>query len=357
MRPQAPGGGSAALARATGRGLLRSLGKRLGRLPAILLFVLAVAVVIPVLAQPQPNSVNPTASSVQEQQLLRQLQQVDGRVSIPDQAAATLIQPAGRDWRAFQSGTLLWIGGIAILGMLALLIVFYAVRGKIRVEGGFSGRTIQRFNALERFAHWLTASTFVVLALSGLNVTFGRFVLLPLIGPDAFTAVSIGAKWAHNFLAFPFMVGVVLMFVLWVAHNIPNGTDVAWFKAGGGIVGHGHPPARRFNGGQKIIFWTVILGGVALSVSGLLLMFPLQYTDIAGMQLANVVHGLVGVVIIGVILAHIYIGSIGMEGAFDAMGSGQVDLNWAREHHSLWVQDEVAKGRVAPPPRGAQAAE
>lgn len=327
----------------------------------ILLLALAVAVALPVVAQNvarnPDGSVNPTLSSVQERQLMQQLRQVDGRITIPNQSAATLIQPAGRDWRAFQSGTLLWIGGIAILGMLALLAGFYAVRGRIRVEGGFSGRTILRFNALERFAHWLTASTFIVLALSGLNVTFGRFLLLPLIGPEAFTAVSQAAKWAHNFLAFPFMIGVVLMFVLWVAHNIPNGTDVVWFKAGGGIVGHGHPPAKRFNGGQKIIFWTVILGGVALSISGLLLMFPLQYTDIAGMQLANVVHALVGVVIIGVILAHIYIGSVGMEGAFDAMGSGQVDVNWAREHHSLWVQDEVAKGRLAPPPRGARAAE
>jgi len=244
-----------------------------------------------------------------------------------------------------------------VLGFGALLLVFYLVRGKIRISAGRSGRTIQRFNGFERFVHWLTASTFIVLGLSGLNITFGKQLVLPLIGPEAFTSLSYAMKYAHNFLAFPFMLGVLLMLVIWIADNIPSGTDVKWFAAGGGLVGREHPPARRFNGGQKLIFWTVVLGGIALSISGLLLLFPFAYTDMAGMQLANIVHGLVGLVMIGVILAHIYIGSVGMEGAFDAMGSGQVDLNWAKEHHSLWVEEQLAKGRGAAPPRGAQAAE
>jgi formate dehydrogenase subunit gamma len=322
---------------------------------ALLALVLAFAG--PALAQPQPDSVNPRALSVQEQQLMQQLRVLDGRVSIPDQNAAVLIQPAGKEWRDFHQSTMLWVGGISVLGALAALGLFYMVRGRIRIDAGASGRTITRFNRLERFAHWLTASTFIVLGISGLNITAGKFVLLPLIGPEAFTAFSQWGKYAHNFLAFPFMLGVVLMLVIWVKDNIPTSADLAWFKAGGGLIGHGHPPSKRFNGGQKVIFWTVVLGGIALSVSGLLLLFPLQYTDMAGTQLSNIIHGVVGLVMIGVIMAHIYIGSIGMEGAFDAMGSGQVDLNWAKEHHNLWVEEEMAKGRVAMPPRNAQAAE
>ena len=68
-------------------------------------------------AQPD-GSVNPTASAVKEDQLLRQLRQVQGRVSIPDKKEGVLIQPAGRDWRHFHEVTLRWIGAIAILGML-----------------------------------------------------------------------------------------------------------------------------------------------------------------------------------------------------------------------------------------------
>lgn len=322
----------------------------------ILLAALLLGIAAPAGAQ-QPASVNPRAMSVQEQQLLQQLREVDGRVSIPNQNAGVLIQPAGRDWRAFHQDTMTLIGAVAVLGIVAVLVLFYLVRGRIRIAAGPSGRTIQRFNGFERFVHWLTASTFVVLAISGLNITFGKTLLLPLLGHEAFTSLSYVLKYAHNFLAFPFMLGVALMLVIWIADNIPNGTDAKWFAAGGGLVGHGHPPAKRFNAGQKLIFWTVVLGGIALSVTGFLLLFPLQFTNIAGMQLANIIHGVVGLLMIAVILAHIYIGSVGMEGAFDAMGSGQVDLNWAREHHSLWVEEQAAKGRVAVPPRGAQAAE
>ena len=143
---------------------------------------------------------------------------------------------------------------------------------------------IVRFNAFERFVHWMTATCFIVLALSGLNITFGKPLLLPLIGPEAFTAWSQWAKYAHNYLSFPFTLGVVLIFLMWIAGNIPNRVDVEWLKQGGGIVGDEHPPAYRFNAGQKMIYWIVVLGGAAVAVTGYLLMFPFYGTDIAGMQ-------------------------------------------------------------------------
>lgn len=322
---------------------------------AALALVVLLAGVTPAAAQQSIQGVNPTAQAVKEQDLLRQLDAVSGRVSIPDAKSGLLIQPQGREWRTFHNQTMFWVGVVSVLGMLALLAVFYMVRGKIMIEGGMSGRTILRFNVFERFVHWLTAGCFIILALSGINVTFGKSVLLPLIGHEAFTAVSIWAKYAHNFLAFPFMAGIVFMFAVWVRDNIPEGGDLAWLKAGGGLLGHDHPPAKKFNGGQKLIFWSVILGGVALSISGVLLLFPFFATTIWDMQIAQIVHGLVGVVLIAIMLAHAYIGSIGMQGAFDAMGSGEVDLNWAKEHHSLWVQEEEAKKRDMP--KGMVAAE
>jgi len=295
-------------------------------------------------------SFNPTAQSVQEDKLLNALKEGDkisGRISIPDTNASNLIQPAGRDWRDFHRGKLPVIGGIAILGMLALLAIFLMVRGRIRIDGGFSGTKILRFASFERFTHWLTASCFIILALSGLNISFGRRLILPLFGADAFSAMSTWAKYAHDFLAFPFMLGLIIMFLIWIKDNIPGSIDWQWIKQGGGILANGkHPPAKRFNAGQKGIFWMVIIGGALMSVSGWFLLFPYIPADVTTMQILTVVHAVIAMLFIAGMLAHIYIGTVGMEGAFDAMGTGEVDLNWAREHHSLWVEEEQAKGRA-----------
>ena len=297
----------------------------------------------PVAAQ-QPTSVDPNARAVSEQQLLQQFKTIQGRGSIPDTKSYTIEQPAGRDWRHFHEVTLRWIGGVAILGILALLVLFYLWRGMVRIESGRSGHTIVRFNAAERFVHWMTATCFVILALSGLNITFGRPLLLPLMSPEGFTAWSEWAKYAHNYLSFPFTLGVILIFFMWVAGNIPNQVDIEWFRRRGGMVGHDRPPAYRFNGGQKLIYWIVVLGGSAIAVSGYLLMFPFYGTDIQTMQNAEIAHGIIAMLFIAAMLGHIYIGTIGMEGSFEAMGTGTVDVNWAREHHNLWLE-EISAGR------------
>jgi len=293
------------------------------------------------------NPVAPTATA-DELELQKALTggRIAGRITIPDAQAGILVQPSGMSWREFHNVTLTWIGGVSVLGMLGIIVVFYLSKGRITIEAGRSGRTIRRFGLLERVAHWMTASSFIVLALSGLNLTFGRWLLLPLLGPENFTWISYWGKYAHNFLSFPFTLGVVMLFLIWVKDNIPNGRDIAWFKAGGGLVGHGHPPAGRFNGGQKMVFWITVIGGTAVAISGYILIFPFWGTDIGNMQLAHIIHGVVSVLMIAAMIGHIYIGSVGMEGAFDAMGTGDVDLNWAKEHHSLWVEQEMAKART-----------
>jgi formate dehydrogenase subunit gamma len=298
----------------------------------------------PVAAQ-QPTSVDPTASAVSEQQLLQQFKTIQGRGSIPDTKSYTIEQPAGRDWRHFHEVTLRWIGAVAIIGVLGLLVIFYLLRGTVRIESGRSGRTIVRFNAAERFVHWMTATCFAILALSGLNITFGKLLLLPLMSPEAFTAWSEWAKYAHNYLSFPFTLGVILIFFMWVAGNIPNRVDVEWFKRGGGMVGHNRPPAYRFNGGQKLIYWIVVLGGSAIAVSGYLLIFPFYGTDIQTMQTAEMAHSVIAMLFIAAMLGHIYIGTIGMEGAFEAMAQGTVDINWVKEHHNLWLEEVGAGGQ------------
>lgn len=305
---------------------------------------------------------------------------VTGSVSIQDKKAGTLIQSEGETWRSLRNGPVSLYSSWAILGTIVLLGLFYALRGRIRIEHGRSEETITRFAAVERFGHWLLGVSFIVLALTGLNVLFGRYALKPVIGDAAFGFITQVGKYLHNYLAFAFMAGLAMIFVMWVKHNLPHKTDIKWALQGGGILSKKlHPPAKKFNAGQKVIFWLVILGGVSLSVSGWQLLFPftthffadtfavlnnvfgtslpVELSVIQEQQLASLWHTVMSIFMICVILAHIYIGSVGMEGAFDAMGSGEVDLNWAKEHHSLWVDEVQAKEAAAPSSGAAQPAE
>jgi formate dehydrogenase subunit gamma len=299
-----------------------------------------------------------------------------GDVVNQDGNAAVLVQSAGENWRLLRDGPLFDYLGLAMIGTLVALSVFFALRGRIRVREGMSGIRIKRFSLIERSGHWLMAMSFIVLAISGLNVSFGRSLVLPLLGKDLFGPVSGFLKLAHNYVAFAFLLGLAMAFVMWVIHNIPNRHDIVWLAKGGGIIGNAHPPAKKFNAGQKIIFWLVMIGGLSLGVSGWALLFPFEhaffsdtvallgkigidlpslvgmaeppYSAIQEQQYNSIWHALVAVFMICLIFAHIYIGSVGMEGAFDAMGEGEVDLNWAREHHSLWVDElEMKDGKPA----------
>ena len=297
----------------------------------------------------EQQSFKPTAEAVHEDALLKALKEGDrisGRISIPDPMASNLIQPAGKDWRDFRRSMLPVIGSVAIIGMLLLLAIFLAVRGRVRVEHGFSGTKILRFASFERFTHWLTASCFMILALSGINISFGR-VLIPIFGPETFSKLTALGKLAHNYLAFPFMLGIAIMFLIWIKDNIPGKLDLEWIKKGGGMLKNGeHPPAKRFNAGQKGIFWIVMIGGGLMSLSGGFMLFPYFSANVTALQFSTIIHAVIAMGFIAAMIAHIYIGTIGMEGAFDAMGTGEVDLNWAKEHHSIWVAEEHAKGHV-----------
>lgn len=299
------------------------------------------------------QQVGPDSPTSKDQVILYQSnpEKIAGRVSIPDRNAGVLVQPQGREWRAFRTSTLFYAAGILLLGTLVLLALFFMLKGRIRISSGWAGRTIPRFGSFERFTHWMTAVSFIVLALTGLAVTFGRPLLIPLIGHEAFSTLATGSKYVHNAFGLPFFLGVLLMLVLWIRDNLPERADLVWIRTLGGFLSKGpageHPEIGRFNAGQKGIFWTVVLGGIALSVSGALLLAPFVFTGVGGMQIIHVVHAVLAALMIAVIFAHIYIGTIGMEGAFDAMGKGEVDENWAKEHHYGWYKKQVARLRGA----------
>lgn len=298
-------------------------------------------------------------------------------------AATVLVQDGGMKWLQFREGPLLKYGGWLLIVTLGLLLVFRVLRGRIKIDGEKTGRTIERFKAVERFGHWLLAGSFILLGITGLISLFGRKFLIPAFGHETFAWLAVGSKWVHNNVSWAFMIALVMIFVMWVMHNLPSRTDINWLLKGGGIFGGGHPPAKKFNAGQKLIFWSVILLGASISVSGLALLFPFEINLFAAtfaklnsfgipallgiaelpttlaphqeMQYSQLWHAIVSFVLMAIILAHIYIGSVGMEGAYDAMGSGQVEEQWAREHHSLWVDEVKAKEGAAP--KGATPAE
>jgi formate dehydrogenase subunit gamma len=320
---------------------------------APLVFLTLLAVALHAHAQrTDPNAPveDPDAGAVKEQKLLQQESRIQGRIDIPDQRARVLIQPAGRTWDHFHEATLHWLGAIVILGMIVVLALGYLLLGKLRISAGRSGRKVARFTPFERFSHWLTAVSFVILGLTGLNITFGKLLLLPVIGPEAFSALSQAAKYVHNFMSFSFMAGLFLIVVLWFKDNIPKKVDIDWFKQGAGYIKSKHAPAGRFNAGEKMVYWLALGAGVAVTVSGLLLLFPFYGTDIIEMQIAQVIHAIISVLFIALILGHAYMGTLGMEGAFEAMATGEVDLNWAKEHHDQWLAETLAKERSTEPP-------
>src|SRR5882757_4322464 len=314
------------------------------RLATFVLMLVGIVLSAPAIAQKlgPDGAPNPTASVIDQQTLLRKFPRAEGKIDIPDTKAAVLIQPAGRTWDYFHEVLLHWGGAIVILGMIAVLGAAYLIMGRLRITAGRSGRKIVRFKAFERFSHWLTAVSFVILGLTGLNITFGKILLLPIIGPDAFSSVSQAAKYAHNFTSFSFVAGLVLIIVIFFKDNLPEKVDLEWLKQGGGFIKNKHAPASRFNPGEKAVYWLSLAAGVFVSVSGFVLLFPFFGTDIADMQIAQGVHAIVAVLFVALILGHIYIGTLGMEGAFEAMGTGEVDLNWAKEHHDVWLARKLA---------------
>lgn len=312
---------------------------------------------------------------------------MEGFVGIPDQKEGVLVQASGQVWRSVHTGALLRWGGWGLAIVVVLIGIFYVWRGTIAIEHGKSGHLVERFNAIERFAHWLLASTFIVLAITGLNMLFGRRLFLSRPGdinvaPDFssaqgfYASLTYWGKIVHDFSSWGFIAGLILVFVLWVGQNIPNKADLEWLAKGGGLFSKGvHPPSRKFNAGQKVIFWLVVILGGTLAFSGLCLLFPFQISPWSGtfaflnhfgfglptkllaiqeMQLSQLWHAIVALVLIAVIIGHIYIGTLGMEGAFDAMGTGKVDENWAREHHSVWV-DEMAEANKDAAAKGGHA--
>ncbi len=259
-----------------------------------------------------------------------------------------LVQTKGEIWRQIRNGPVTIYGGWLFVLAIVGAAIFFFWRGPIKLRGQPTGRLIERFTHWERILHWTTAIAFVILALSGLIMLFGKYVVLPIFGYTLFSWLAILSKNLHNFVGPLFVICTVLMVITFISNNFPRAHDWVWIKKFGGMVSGEHVPAGKVNAGQKIWFWGAVLGlGVFVSVTGLILDFPNFAQGRETMQQAHVVHAIAGVLYMTISLGHIYLGTIGMEGAYDAMRHGYVDETWAKEHHEYWYNEVKAKGGVA----------
>ncbi len=253
---------------------------------------------------------------------------------------------AGEAWRKYRNGPITVYGGWLVVIALVALGAFYLWKGPIKLHEPPTGRMILRFNMVERWAHWTMAISFSVLGISGLVILFGKHILLPVIGYTLFAALTSLMKNLHNFVGPLFILSIILFALIYVRHNFPAAVDFKWLASFGGLFSGKHVPSGRFNAGEKGWFWAgVVVLGAITSISGLILLFPNFDQVRATMQQAHIVHAIAGVIFIAMSFAHIYLGTIGMQGAYDGMRHGYVDEAWAREHHELWYND-ITAGKV-----------
>jgi formate dehydrogenase subunit gamma len=256
-----------------------------------------------------------------------------------------LIQPEGQTWRALRVPILFW-GGIIVAVAVLGLAIFYLLRGTMGAEGRPGERIIERFSPMDRYAHWFVAIVWVALAITGLILSLGKAVLLPLVGYTLFSWLATLSKTIHNFTGPLLIIGVPWLFVRFIRDNGFSGEDARWFV---NIIGYfkGHEyPSDRFNAGEKLVFWFVLtLGSTALIVTGLVLLFPNFDQTRSTMQIANVLHAVVAYLSIGLACVHVYLGTLGLSGAYRAMRDGYVDESWAEHHHLRWYE-RVAAGKA-----------
>jgi len=285
-----------------------------------------------------------------------------GISTVQGQEVGVLVQRSASAWQQFRSGAIAQLLPWTIVVMAVILVLYHLIFGRAKLDRPLSGRRVPRWSWFNRLLHWTTAVTFIALAVTGLSMLIGRELLIPLLGKAGFATWAQASIQVHNVIGPLFSVCIALMIVLWVWSNFPNKVDLAWLKAGGGMFSKdSHPSAGRFNAGEKLWFWLLVVGGGAVVVSGILLVGP-KYAHLlpgqlvalfdglgrAEMQQAHIIHAIVAILWTAVALGHIYIGTAGTEGAFEGMSTGYVSEEWARQHHDLWYEQMASRGEVLP---------
>lgn len=266
--------------------------------------------------------------------------------SVKGRETGVLVQTYGETWRQLRNAWITPIGGWLIALVAMLIGAYYWLKGSVKLHQGPTGRLIERFTLIERYAHWTMGISFAILGVSGLIMFLGKYVLLPVIGYTLFAWLSQLSKHLHNFVGPLFVLSLLVFIVIYIKDNLPRSYDFKWFLSLGGMFGGTHVPSGRFNAGEKAWFWIgAVVLSLVVSATGLILNFP-NFDQVRAVMIdANIVHVVAACVVMALSLGHIYMGSIGVDGAYESMRFGYVDEAWAKEHHELWYND-VKSGKV-----------
>ncbi len=260
-----------------------------------------------------------------------------------------LIVNSGENWREFRNGFLMPFSQWIIAVALVIMSLFYMRVGPDKLEKPRSGVQIERYQPWERILHWYTAVLFIIMAITGLSLLLGRIALIPVFGHWADSAYLSASKVLHNYCGPLLLIGIFLEFIFWVRYNIPRKMDLEWFKSMGGMLGSGpRPHTGKINGGEKGWFWLIFILGIAVGVTGVLLDFPIWGQTRFTMQVSHTIHAMAAVLFVTASFGHIYMGTLGVEGAFEGMWTGYVDAAWAQQHSDLWYEEKIhEKGEKA----------
>jgi formate dehydrogenase subunit gamma len=267
-----------------------------------------------------------------------------GYTAVKGQETNVLIQGTGQIWREIRNGPVVTYGAWVLAAVIVLLGLVYMILGPARLAQPRSGVNVERWSLFERTLHWFLAIVFIILAITGLSLLYGRAVLIPVMGHEAFAVYADLSKVVHNYSGPVFAATLLVMLLIWIRDNLFTRVDWEWIKQGGGYFDKGsHPHSYKLNAGEKIWFWALFFFGIGVSITGLLMDFPNLGWERGTMQLANVIHAVLAILLIAFSLGHIYLGTIGKECLFECMVSGTVDEVWARQHHDLWLEEVKAK--------------
>ncbi|SFC28783.1 formate dehydrogenase gamma subunit [Marinospirillum celere] len=263
---------------------------------------------------------------------------VSGTTSSTSPGADTLIMVEGETWREWRNNWISPGGLIALGGSASAIFLFWLLVGQVKLDKPRTGRKIERWSRIDRTIHWYVASLFIILAVTGFLLLYAKWFLAPILPNSLWAGFMIAAKNIHNYLGPLFALGLLVMIIKWMRHNVFNRVDLKWFAKGGGIVGKGHPSAGFLNGGEKVWYWLVTFLGLTVVISGLVLDFPNFGQSRETMQTTLIIHAIGALILMAASFGHIYIGTAGTEGAFEGMKTGYVDEAWAEQHHDLWYE-------------------
>lgn len=296
----------------------------------------------PTVAQSDPDKEAGFAVPAVDADIWRQVRSGDTGPNYRDSRADSnynLVNASGETWRQWRNQWVSPYGLIVLGGMLAMIAIFYVIFGRKALDEPRTGRKLLRWTVLDRSLHWSVATLFLVLAVTGLNLLYGKFVFKPLFGDALWASMISGSKLLHNYLGPIFSILLIIVLAKFLKHNLPKRHDWEWFKKGGGLIGKGHVDAGFANGGEKVWYWLLASVGLLVIASGFVLDFPNYGQARDTMQWVNLLHAVAALGLTAVAFGHIYIGTLGTEGSIEGMSTGYVDETWAKEHHNLWYEE------------------